>query len=85
MTQIISYNVYRTENITVLGKPYTVRFTSKPDNQDHVLMVSNNETNQQGKYHFSAEDANDYKQQHNEELANVVLDIIKGDIENNRI
>lgn len=85
MTQMISYNIYRTENITVLGTPYTVRFTSTADNQDHALMVSNNETNQQGKYHFSAEVANDYQQQHNEELSNAVLDIIKGDIENNLI
>jgi len=85
MTQILSYNIYRTENIIVLGKPYTVRFTSTPDGQDHALMVSNDATNQQGKYHFSAEVANDYKQQHDEDLANEVLNIIKDDLENNRI
>ena len=85
MTQMISYNTYRTENITVSGKQYTVRFTSTADNKDHALMVSNNETNQQGKYHFSAEVANDYKQQHGEELSNTVLDIINGDIKSNRI
>lgn len=35
MTQILSYNVYRTENITVSGKLYTIRFTSTPDGQEN--------------------------------------------------
>ena len=85
MTQVLSYNIYRTENITVSGKPYTIRFTSTPDGQDHALMVSNNETNQQGKYHFSSEVASDYKHLHDKELTDEVLNIIKDDLANNRI
>ena len=85
MIQMISYNNYRTENIIVLGKPYTIRFASTADGQDHALMVSNDVTNQQGKYHFSSEIADDYKLLHDKELIVVVLSIIKDDLENNRL
>jgi hypothetical protein len=85
MTQLIIYNTYRTENISLSQNPYTVRFALSADGQEHVLFVSNDFTNQQAKYHFTSEVANDYQHYHNEKLADEVLKIIKDDIKNNRI
>lgn len=81
MTQIISMSIYRTETLTISGDAYTVQFTSTSDGQDHALMVSNDKSNKQGKYHFSSDVANDLKHYHGKELADEVLKIIKGDIE----
>lgn len=83
MTQVISLDIYRTENIRVVGKSYTIRFAVTRDGQEHALMVSNDTTNQQNKYHFSSEVAADFKHYHNEELLTEILKIIQDDIENN--
>ena len=68
MAQLISLNIYRTENITFSGTQYTIRFASSKDDEKHALMVSNNSTNQQTKYHFSSEVASDFEHYHNEKL-----------------
>jgi len=85
MTQIISYNIYRTATVTVLGNVYRVNFTATADGLDHALMVSNELTGKQGKYHFSSDVANDFKTLEGKELTDEILEIIKSDIENNII
>lgn len=85
MAQVISFNIYRTENVRFSGTPYTIRFASSNDGQEHALMVSNNDTNQQAKYHFSSEVASDFEHYHNEKLESEILKIIKDDIENGQV
>jgi hypothetical protein len=85
MTKLISYNIYRTEIVSILGKVYTVRFTSTPDGQDHALMVSNDVTGKEGKYHVTSDLANDFNKLEGKKFADEVLEIIKSDIEQNII
>lgn len=85
MAQLISLNIYRTEDITFSGTHYTIRFASSSDGEDHALMVSNNATSQQVKYHFNSEVASDFENYHDEKLVSEVIKIIQDDVKSNRI
>lgn len=85
MTQVLSLNIYRVENISFSGTPYTIRFASSRDGQENTLIVSNNATNQQAKYQFSPEVALDFKHYQNKKLETEMLNIIQDDIKNGRI
>ncbi len=85
MTQMISLHIYRTISFTFSGTQYTVRCAESNDKQEHAFMVSNDTTNQQNKYHFSADVAASYKHYNDEDLKSEVIKIIQSDIENGRI
>lgn len=85
VTQLLSYNIYRTESILLSQNPYTVRFALSADGREYVLFVSNDFTQQQTKYRFTSEVANDFKHHHSEKLADEVFKIIEDDVKNHRI
>jgi hypothetical protein len=81
MIKKIAYDFYRTENIVIKEVPYTIRFAISKDKSEYVLFVSNNQNNEQKKYSFSEETADDYKHYHGENLSNEVFKLITGAVE----
>lgn len=61
MVQLVGYHCYQTEIISVNGNEFTVRFTKNSDNTDFAMVVSNNNTGKQSKYHYSEDVAESYK------------------------
>jgi len=80
MSQMIGFNIYRTERISLNGVNYTIRFTSRKDGQEYKLLVSNESNDKQASYEFTEETASDFKHYHGEELQEQVARFIEGDI-----
>lgn len=80
MTNLTSLNITKTFPITVSGNNYTIRFAENVD--EFVIIVSNDSNGKENKYHFDRDTASDFKQDHNEDLHNLVLEIIGSDIQN---
>lgn len=80
MTQLIGFDIYRTETIEINGTSYTVRFAVSKDGQEHKLFVSNESNSKQASYEFTQEVSSDFKHYQGQELQDQVFSIIKSDI-----
>ena len=85
MTQLIGFDIYRTETMLIGETTYVVRFTVSKDGQEYILLVSNESDGKQAKYNFSKEVANDYKHYEGKELEAEVEKIIEQDIRAGKI
>ena len=80
MTQMIGFDIYRTETIVINNITYTVRFTISKDGQENKLLVSNESNSKQASYQFTQEVANDFKHYQGQELQGHVFRMIESDI-----
>ena len=85
MTELLGFHFYRTENLSINGIDYTVRFAQKNDSLEFALFVSNNSNGKERKYHFTKEVADDFKTYHGESLEKEVLKTIENDVQNGLI
>tara|TARA_Y100000589_G_C26919403_1_gene533718 strand:+ start:428 stop:733 length:306 start_codon:yes stop_codon:yes gene_type:complete len=81
MGQLIGFDVYRTESISVAGVPYIIRFSESKDGQEYKLFVSNGLNNNQASYSFAKEVADDFRHYHGRELESEVAKIIESDVQ----
>lgn len=80
MIQMIGFTIYRTENLLIDKIPYTVRFCVSKDELEYILLVTNDQNGNQGKYHFSKETADDFQHYHGEKIEDEIKKIIATDI-----
>jgi hypothetical protein len=85
MTQLLSFQIYRTENINIAGTSYTLRFSSAGDGEEHILMITNEANKKSAKYHFSPDVEHDFEFFHGEKLEKAVLEMFRSDFDDNRI
>lgn len=81
MTQIIGFTIYRTENLSIDGVPYTIRFSVSKDGKEYILFVSNDQNGKQSKYNFSKETADDFQHYKGGKLETEVKKIIAEDMQ----
>lgn len=81
MTQLIGFSIYRTENLSIDGIPYTIRFSVSKDGEEYIIFVSNDQNGKQSKFNFSKETADDFQHYKGEELETEVKKIITQDMQ----
>jgi hypothetical protein len=74
--------IYRTKEISINEKQYTIQFAVNKDESAYEMIVVNDGNGKRTKYGFSKETAQDFNHVTGDELKEMVLDQIKSDIEN---
>lgn len=77
MTQIIPYQIHRTETLIIDGQPYTAYFSNA--GIDHMVSLVSDDRTKTFTAHFGADIANDFKMTTGQKLADAVLEVLKGD------
>lgn len=82
MTRLIAFDIYRTVNVSVNGRPLVARFLRSKDHEVFELLLSDEESGQIWKCSYSAETAIDFAKEAGESLEQHVYEILKGDVAN---
>ena len=80
MTDLIAFEIYRTEEISVSGRQLVARFLRRKDHEAYELLLSDEITGEVWKAGYSAETARDFAKQNSEALEQHVYEILKGDV-----
>jgi hypothetical protein len=81
VTDLIAFDVYRTESLSISGRQLTARFLLRKDQEAYELLVSDESTGEVWKCGYTAETARDFASQTGEGLEQHVYSILKSDIE----
>jgi hypothetical protein len=85
MTELIGFDIYKTETVLINGTNYTIRVASRKDEQEYILIVSNDSSGKNQKYTIRGETAKDFKHYHGSKLKSEILQIIEIDTQNGRL
>lgn len=85
MSEIIAFETYRTENITINGESFTVHFTKRKDGEEYALFAVNDDRTKNWRGFYSAETAVDFTRSTGRRLEEEVYSVLKGDIERGHI
>lgn len=81
MTDLIAFDIYRTELLKIKDKTYEVNFTKRKNSEEYNLIAINPNNQKQFHASYSVEIADDFKKSTGDNLAEVVYQILKNDIE----
>ena len=82
MTDLIAFDIYRTENLSIDGRQLVARFLRRKDLGAYELSVSDESTGEVWKCGYSAETARDFAKQRGHDLEQYVYAILKSDVTN---
>lgn len=82
MTDLIAFEIYRTEEISIFGKQMIARFLRRKDHEAYELLLSDEASGDIWKCGYSAETARDFAKQTGEALEQHVYAIIRNDAAN---
>ncbi len=85
MSELLSLNIVRTENLNINGQSYTLRFAKSQDEQEFQFLLSNDSSHKQASCHVSKETANDFETQTGEDIVSLVTDVFKNDIDAGKV
>lgn len=85
MSEIIAFEIYRTENISINGDAFTVRFAKRKDGEEYALFAVNENKTKSWRGFYSPETAADFKHSTGRQLEEEVYAVLKGDIERGHI
>lgn len=85
MSELIAFEIYRTENITIKGESFTVRFTKRRDREEYELHAANDAGTKNWKGSYSSETATDFALSTGLQLEEGVYAILKGEIDRGNI
>jgi hypothetical protein len=81
MTELIAFEIYRTEALTLNGEEYTVRFAKRKDHEQYALFADNDIGTKSWRCFYSPEVAADFKRSTGKALESEVYSVLKGDIQ----
>lgn len=81
MSSLISFNVYRTESLTLNGESFTVSFTKRTDGEEYALFAVNDARTKSWRGFYSSEIAADFKHSTGQKLEDEVYKVLRGDLE----
>lgn len=82
MTDLIAFDIYRTENFLIDGRQLIARVLRRKDLEAYELLVSDESTGEVWKCGYSAETARDFAKQTDDDLERHVYAILKSDVTN---
>lgn len=77
MTQLIAFEIYRTEELVLNGYEYTVFFSKRRDTQEYEIFAVNHDKTKSIRGSYSAETAKDFKSYTGNDLQEAVYNILK--------
>lgn len=80
MSQTISFEVYRTEVLTISGEQFTVSFAKRKDEEEYAMFAVNGNRTKSWKAFYSAEAAADFAVCTGQSLEDEVYKVLKGDV-----
>ena len=81
MTELIAFDIYRTEALTLNADKYVVRFGKRKDREEYALFANNEAGTKSWRCFYSPEVAADFKRSTGKELETEVYSVLKDDIE----
>ncbi len=81
MTQLIAFEIYRTEVIFFNGNRFTVSFSKRKDAEECALFAVNDDGTKRWSCFYSAETAADFATSTGQRLEDEVYQILRGDID----
>lgn len=81
MTELIAFDIYRTEALTLNADKYVVRFAKRKDREEYALFANNEAGTKSWRCFYSPEVAADFKRSTGKELETEVYSVLKDDIE----
>lgn len=85
MTQLIAFDIYRTELIVFNGECFTVNFSKRKDAEEFALFAVNDDRTKRWKGFYSAETAADFAVSTGQRLEDEVYRVLMGDIESGHV
>ncbi|OGB53982.1 MAG: hypothetical protein A2503_08815 [Burkholderiales bacterium RIFOXYD12_FULL_59_19] len=81
MTDVIAFDIYRTETLTLNADKYVVRFAKRKDGEEYALFAVNETGTKSWRCFYSPEVAADFKRSTGKALETGVYSVLKHDIE----
>jgi hypothetical protein len=85
MTQLIAFEIYRTEVLVLNGERFTVRFSKRKDAEEFALFAVNDAGTKSCNGFYSPETAADFMASTGQRLEDEVYKVLKGDIERGHV
>lgn len=83
MTDILSFQIYRTESIELNGERFTVYFSKRIDTEAYELFAVNDSKSKSWRAAYTREVAFDFNQATDQNLAEEIYKLFRSDVENN--
>jgi hypothetical protein len=81
MTELIAFEIYRTEKLTLNADKYIVRFTRRKNGEEYALFADNETATKSWRCFYTPEVAVDFERSTGETLEAEVYSVLRGDIE----
>jgi len=85
MTQLIAFEIYRTEVLVFNGERFTVSFSKRKDTEEFALFAVNDERTKSWRGFYSPETAADFVASTGQQLEDEVYKVLRGDIERGHV
>lgn len=85
MTELISFHIYRTESVKLVGENFNVYFSKRTDGEEYALFAVNESKSKRWRAFYTPEVAYDFEHATGEKLEEDVFKILKSDIESGLI
>ncbi len=83
MTDILSFQIYRTESIEINRERFTVYLSKRTDIEAYELFAVNDSKSKSWRASYTSEVAFDFNQATNQSLADEIYKLFRSDVENN--
>jgi hypothetical protein len=80
MSQIITFEIYRTEVLTISGEQFTVSFAKRKEEDEYALFAVNGNRTKSWRAFYSAEAAANFAVCTGQSLEDEVYKVLKGDV-----
>lgn len=81
MSEIIAFEIYRSEEISINGETFRVNFSKRKDAEEYALFAVSSDRTKSWRGFYSAETAADFERSHGETLEKEMYAVLRGDIE----
>ncbi len=85
MTQLIAFEIYRTEVIVFNEDRFTVSFSKRKDGEEFALFAVNDDRTKRWSGFYSAETAADFAMSTGQRLEDEVYQVLRGDLERGHV
>lgn len=85
MSEIIAFENYRSEKITINGESFTVHFSKRKDGEEYALHAVNDDGTKNWRGFYSAETAADFTRSTGQKLGEGVYSVLQDDIDRGNV